>query len=157
MGAGERGGQGVELLAQRGQRGRAMRRRLGGDGHAQLALRDFQAGGRLEGGVKQRAAFLVGPGIVILEHLQQLRLDLVSRHLDRVGDELLLRLQHLPVAGRDPRGDLLALSEQLLDLGLGLMKLLAEFRVRDLESPHGRSRSLWRWLRLVFPVRSRAA
>ena len=38
MGAGERGGQGVELLAQRGQRGRAMRRRLGGDGHAQLVL-----------------------------------------------------------------------------------------------------------------------
>ena len=77
MGAGKWDGQRVELLAQRGQRGRAMRRRLAGDGHAQLALGDFQSGGRLEGGLKQRAAFLVGPGIVAMQHPQQLRLYLV--------------------------------------------------------------------------------
>ena len=71
MGAGERDGQGVELLAQGRQGGRAMRRGLTADGHAQFALGNFQPGGRLERGVKQGAAFLVGPGIVVLEHPQQ--------------------------------------------------------------------------------------
>ncbi len=85
-------GQSVELLAQRGERGRAMWRRPSGDGHAQFAVGNFQATRRLERGVKQRAAFLIGPGIVALQHPQQLRLHLVSSHLDRICDELLLRL-----------------------------------------------------------------
>ena len=45
MGAGERDGGSVELIAQGGQRGGAMGGGLGGDGHAQLAVGDFQAGG----------------------------------------------------------------------------------------------------------------
>ena len=66
MGAGERDGQSVELLAQRGERGRAMRRRLGGDGHAKFAVDHFQPGGRLECRLKQRAALVIGPGIAAI-------------------------------------------------------------------------------------------
>ena len=68
MGAGEGDSQSVELLAQRRQCGRAMRRGLRGDGHAEFALGYFQAGRKLPRGLKQSAAFLIGPGIAVLEH-----------------------------------------------------------------------------------------
>ena len=116
MGAGKRDGLGVELLAQCRQGGGAMRRRLSGDGHPQFALGNLQPRRRLEGGVKQRAAFLAGPGIVVLEHPQQFRLHLVGGHLDRIRDELLLRLQRLQVVGRNPLGRLGTLFQQPLDL-----------------------------------------
>lgn len=74
MGTGKWGGQGVELLAYCGRGGGAMGRGLGGDGYAEFILGDFQAGGRLEGGVQQRAAFFGGAGIVVVQHSQQLRL-----------------------------------------------------------------------------------
>jgi len=89
--------------------------------------------------LKQGATFLGGPGIVALEHSQQLRLHLVGGHLDRIRDQLPLRLQHLQIVGRDPLGNRLALFQQPLDLRLGLLELLAELGVGDLESPHRRS------------------
>ncbi len=84
MGAGKRRGQSVKLLAQGGERGRAVRRELMRNRHPQFAVRHFQPRRRLERGVKQRAAYLVGTVRVFPEHPQQFGLHVVGGHRDRI-------------------------------------------------------------------------
>jgi transposase len=117
--------QGVHALTHGGQGLRPVRRGLGRHRHAEFVGSYLQAAGRLKGGVQQGSAFVFRARVMLLEHAQQLRLDLIGNHLERIHDQALVLFQRLQVAGRNPFGQLPQLLFQPLDTGLGSLQLAA--------------------------------
>ena len=74
----------------------------------------------MERRLQQRAPFIFRTSIMLPQPSQQIGLYLVSRHLDGIHDQLLLRLQRLEIARRNAFRQITDLRLYPINLSLGL-------------------------------------
>ena len=116
-----------------------MRGRLRGNRHVQHARHHFHCCRGLKDRLQERAPFVLRSGILPLQQAQQFRLYLKGHHLQRIDYQLLLLRQLLQSAGRNALRFLPPAPAQSLDPLLCRLQLTPQFRMGNLEAPHGRT------------------